>query len=136
MKVLIAEDDFTCRKLLQKFLSDYGECDIAVDGKEAVEAFKMAWVHKEPYDLICMDIMMPNMDGQDAPKEIRTVEEDLGIKDQDHAKVIMTTALDDPKNVMKAYYKGGATAYIVKPISKKQLLEELQKLNLIEAERI
>ena len=43
MRVLIVEDDFTSRKLLQKFLSPYGDCDIAVDGKEALEAYKMSW---------------------------------------------------------------------------------------------
>jgi two-component system chemotaxis response regulator CheY len=42
----------------------------------------------------------------------------------------MTTALDDPKNVVQAFYKGKATSYIVKPIAKKKLLEEIEKLGL------
>lgn len=131
MRVLIVEDDFTSRKLLQKFLSPYGDCDIAVDGKEALEAYEMSWVKSEPYDLICMDIMMPNVDGQEALKEIRKIEKDMGIKNHDEVKVIMTTVLDDPKNVFKALNKGGATSYIIKPISKQTLLEELRKLGLI-----
>ncbi|GBD97811.1 MAG TPA: response regulator [Nitrospirae bacterium] len=131
MRVLIVEDDFTSRKLLQKFLSPYGDCDIAVDGKEALEAYKMSWVKSEPYDLICMDIMMPNVDGQEALKKIREIEKDMGIKNHDEVKVVMTTVLDDPKNVFKALNKGGATSYIIKPISKQTLLEELRKLGLI-----
>jgi two-component system, chemotaxis family, chemotaxis protein CheY len=41
MKTLIVEDDFTARLVLQRFLSRYGDCDIAVNGQEAVEAFRM-----------------------------------------------------------------------------------------------
>ncbi len=136
MKVLVVEDDFTCRKVLQKLLSEFGECDIAVDGQEAIEAFRSSLGGNKRYDLICMYIMMLNMNGHEALKNIRMLEEDLNIKETGKVKVIMTSALDDPKNVMHAYYKGGATAYIIKPISKKQLHEELQKLHLIEAERI
>ena len=75
MKTLIVEDDFTSRLFLQTFLSRYGECHIAVNGREAVEAFRMAADNGSPYDLICMDIMMPEMDGQEAVKQIRALEE-------------------------------------------------------------
>ena len=75
MRTLIVEDDFTSRLLLQTFLSRYGECHIAVNGKEAVAAFRAARESGQWYDLICMDIMMPEMDGQTAVKEIRALEE-------------------------------------------------------------
>ena len=52
MKTLIVEDDFTSRLLLQTFLSRYGECHLAVNGKEAVEAFRMALDNGSPYNLI------------------------------------------------------------------------------------
>ncbi|NOZ68635.1 MAG: response regulator [Deferribacteres bacterium] len=132
MRVLIVEDDFTSRKLLQKFLSPYGECDIAVDGEEAIEAYKLSWLKNEPYDLICMDIMMPKVDGQQALREIRDIEREMNIKAADEVKVIMTTVLDDPKNVFRAFNNGGAASYIVKPIRKQTLLEEMRKLGLIE----
>ena len=79
MKYLIVEDDFAARRLLQRYLSNYGDCDIAVDGNEAVEAFRQAVDEKEPYDLICLDIMMPNMDGHEALKVIRQIESEHGI---------------------------------------------------------
>jgi len=131
MKVLIAEDDFTCRKLMQGILSVYGDCDVAINGEEAVEAFKTAWTDGDPYDLICMDIMMPKMDGHEAVTKIREIEKGMGIVNSTEVKIIMTTALGDPKNVMKALYKEGATAYLVKPIGKQALLEELSKFGLI-----
>jgi len=63
MKILLAEDDFATRKFMLNFLSKYGECDVTVDGMEAVDAFMMALEDGEPYDLVCLDIMMPVMDG-------------------------------------------------------------------------
>lgn len=131
MKVLIVEDDFTSRKLMQTILSPHGECDIAVNGKEAVDAFKAALDAGQPYDLICMDIMMPEMDGQEALKKIRGIEKEHNVRGTGEAKVVMTTALDDPKNVVEAYYKGGATSYIPKPIDRQLFIHLLRNLGLI-----
>lgn len=130
MRVLIVEDDFISRKLLQKLLGHYGECDIAVNGHEAVDAVKLSIESDSHYDLICMDIMMPGMDGQQALKLIREMEKNSGIQEVDGVKVIMTTALDDPRNVVESLYKGGAATYVVKPIEKAKLLDEIRKLGL------
>ena len=130
MKCLIVEDDFAARRLLQRYLSGYGDCDIAVDGNEAVEAFRQATDEKEPYELICLDIMMPNMDGREALKLIRQIESEHGISGLDCVKVIMTTALEDPKNVIGSF-REGCEAYIVKPVKKDKLLEEMENLGLV-----
>lgn len=130
MKILVVEDDFKNRKLLQSQLSIFGECDTAVDGKEAILAFRMSLYNHQPYDLICMDIMMPNVDGTEALRKIRQIENDRGYQDEEKVKVIMTTALDDPEAVIDSYEEG-ATAYLVKPITKKKLFEELLRLGLI-----
>lgn len=130
MRTLIVEDDFTCRRLLQKILSPYGDCDITINGKEAIEAFRLALDEDESYDLICLDIMMPEMDGQEALKKIREIEKEKGILGLDGVKVIMTTALKDSKNVFGAF-KTGCEGYLVKPIDKKRLIEEMKKLELI-----
>lgn len=132
MRVLIVEDDFTSRKLMQTILSPYGECDVAVNGREAVEAFQNALTNNNRYDLVCMDIMMPEMDGQEALKQIRSIERDQGVRASDEVKVVMTTALDDPKNVVEAYYKGGATSYIPKPIDRQLFIHLLRNLGLIQ----
>ncbi len=133
MKCLIVEDDFAARRLLQRYLSSHCDCDIAVDGNEAIEAFRQATDEKEPYDLICLDIMMPNMNGHEALKAIRQIESEHGINGLDGVKVIMTTALGDPKNIMGAF-REGCEAYIVKPVEKDKLLEEMEKLGLVEPE--
>jgi two-component system, chemotaxis family, chemotaxis protein CheY len=130
MNILIVEDDFTSRLLLQELLKSYGPSHIAVNGKEAVEAVRVALESGEPYDLICLDVMMPEMDGQEALRQIRGQEETRGILSSNGAKIVMTTALDDPKNVFAAY-GSLCDAYLIKPIQKAKLLEELRKLGLI-----
>lgn len=132
MRVLIVEDDFTSRKLMQMILSPYAECDIAVNGVECIQAFRLALDDNRPYDLICLDIMMPMKDGHQALKDLRGIERERGIPTKDEVKVIMTTALDDPKNVVEAYYKGGATSYLPKPIDKQMFLQLIKNLGLIE----
>ena len=131
MKCLIVEDDFISRRVLKELLSSHFDCDIAVDGAEAVASFRLAHEGKRPYDLICMDIMMPGVDGQEALRRIRLLEKEFEIPPNLEVKVIMTTALDDPKTVIQAYYKGGATSYIVKPVSKQKLMRELRILGLV-----
>ncbi len=131
MKALVVEDDFTSRRLLQNILLVYGECDIAVNGEEAVEAFRTALQENSPYDLICLDIMMPVIDGQQALRMIREIEKEQNIRSEDQVNVIMTTALDDPRNVIEAFHKGGAAAYLIKPVHKFDLLQEVRKLGLI-----
>ncbi len=132
MRFLIAEDDNISLKIMQNFLSEYGDCDVVTDGNKAIETFKMSWFNSLPYDLICLDIMMPNVDGQQALIQIRDIEKGMGVGRKDRVKVIMTTALDDPKNVFQALFKGGAGSYIVKPVSKKKLVDEMTKLGIAE----
>jgi two-component system, chemotaxis family, chemotaxis protein CheY len=115
MRTLVVEDDFTSRLLLQSFLSQYGECHIAVNGMEAVAAFRSGQNSGQNYDLICMDIMMPEMDGQTAISEIRAIEEAQGTLSTNGVKIIMTTAVDDVKSVVKSF-KSLCDAYVFKPI--------------------
>ncbi len=131
MKSLVVEDDFISRLVLQKMLLPYGPCDAAVNGKEAVQAFSFAIAEKHPYDLICMDIMMPEMNGIDALKIIQGKIAELGIKPENEPKIIMVTALDTPKEVIEAYYKGGCTYYLTKPINKSKIIKLLSEMELV-----
>lgn len=131
MRILIVEDDFTSRTLLQRMLSEFGPCDVAVNGAEALEAWAAAVKEGNPYRLICLDIMMPEMDGQQVLKAIRASERDLGVKPQDEVRILMTTALDSPREVFEAFYQGGCTGYLVKPIEKKKLTQQLRGLGLV-----
>jgi two-component system chemotaxis response regulator CheY len=129
MKTLIVEDDFISRLLLSELLKSTGTIHIAVNGQEAVKAVDLAIEAQDPYDLICLDIMMPEMDGQEALRKIRSLEDFRGVKPSRAAKIIMTTALGDYRNVMTAY-KGLCDAYLAKPIDRQRLMEELGQLGL------
>ena len=131
MKTLIVEDDHTSRFLLEQILSPYGPCDYAANGKEAVEAYLKAMLAGAQYDLICLDIMMPEMDGQAVVKTIREMEETQGITSTQGVKIIMTTALEDPKNVVLAF-KSLCDYYLIKPINKGKLLGCIRNLGLIQ----
>jgi len=76
MRVLIVDDDFVSRVLLHEMLSAYGGCDIAVDEAKGVGAFDLDWNEGKPHELICMDVMMPGMDGQEALRRTRRREKD------------------------------------------------------------
>lgn len=132
MKTLIVEDDFLARALLTTLISEYGECHIAVNGKEALEAIERAYNESAPYDLICLDIKMPVMDGQETLLELRKMEEERLVSLADATKVIMVTAIDDSKNMMKAIRQGHCEAYLTKPLDKAKLINHLKNLDLIE----
>lgn len=131
MKTLIVEDDYTSRRILQEILKVYGSLDIAVNGIEAVDAMSYSLEAGEPYDLICLDILMPEMDGHSALRELRMLEEIRDIAPSKRTKIIMTTGLSSVKDVMAAY-QGMCDAYLVKPIEKAKLIQELHNLGLIE----
>jgi two-component system chemotaxis response regulator CheY len=130
MRFLIVEDDFTSRQLMQIYLADFGQAFVAVNGREAVTAFENALNDGQPYDMICLDIMMPEMDGQEALKAIREIEKQRGIGGLDAVKVIMTTAKGESKDIFTAF-RTGCEVYMVKPVRKDALLKEMQKLGLL-----
>ncbi|CUH95711.1 hypothetical protein P22_1789 [Propionispora sp. 2/2-37] len=129
MRILIAEDDLASRKYLDKLLSPYGECDLTVNGIEAVEAFMMAWDMGTPYDLICLDIMMPKVDGLQALQAIRDLEKQKGVSEENKARVIMITALHDAEYVHHSFDKG-CEAYAAKPVNAEKLIEVMRQLGL------
>lgn len=129
MRILIAEDDFASRKYLAKFLSKYGDCDMVVDGMETIDAYLLSMREKMPYDLICLDIMMPKVDGVKVLKAIRDLETQKGILPERRVKVIMTTALGETE-LVKTAFEYGCEAYASKPIDTEKLLEVIHKLGL------
>lgn len=135
LKMLIAEDDFTSRLLLQAYLTAYGTPHIAANGREAVEAVRSALEARDHYHLICLDIMMPEMDGQQALREIRALETASGIAPSAAAGIVMTTTLADRDNVAQAV-RGKCDGFLVKPIERRKLVRELMRLGLIGEARL
>jgi two-component system chemotaxis response regulator CheY len=130
LRILLVEDDFTCRFLLQTFLGRYGQCHVAVNGREAVEAFGAATDLALPYDLICMDIMMPEMDGREAVRQIRSMEQAQGILSTFGAKIFITTTVQQVREVFLCF-KELCDAYLMKPIDLGQLQNHMRFFHLL-----
>lgn len=130
MRCLLVEDEFTSRKILQKILMEFGECDVAVDGREASEAFSRALEDGAAYDVVFLDIMLPHMEGQEVLRSLRDIERRRGVEIGSGAHVIMTTALNDASNVLQAF-RTGCESYLVKPIDRDKVTAELRKLGLL-----
>ena len=125
-KILMVEDTELNCKFITSLLNKFGlSCDIANEGKSAIEAFK-----SKKYDLILMDCQMPIMDGYEATREIRNIE-----GDSSHTPIIAMTA-----NVLKTdeekCYESGMDAYISKPINTEELLSLISKYVKIESESV
>ncbi len=131
MRILIAEDDRTSQMFLSRFLSEYGDVDVATDGMEALDFLMDAARKKERYDLLCLDIMMPKVSGIQVLKVIRTIEEQHGIPAEEHLPIIMMTALTDMDYVNQAFDLG-CDAYASKPIEIEKVEEVMRSLGLIE----
>ncbi|MBF0192116.1 MAG: response regulator [Magnetococcales bacterium] len=132
MKILITDDESHNRLLMEKILAPYGNCDLVVNGKEAVEAFEMALLDGDPYDLACLDIMMPEMDGQEALRKIREIEREHNIDETQEAVIFMVTALNTEEQVVQAFFRGGCTDYLAKPVTRDKVVEKMRQYNLIE----
>ena len=111
MKVLVAEDDLASGKFMQKLLSKYGEVVLARDGIAAVDEFVNAVSTNERFDLICMDIMMPKLDGIAATKAIRAMERPDAVE----IPIIAMTANAFEEDARKCV-EAGMNAHLSKPL--------------------
>jgi len=126
MKILLVEDELTSRRTLNSFLHPIGEVDICVNGNTALNVAKKALENNQPYELIFLDIMISNLDGISTLKKIRQLETQHGVKEHAKSKVIMTSANTDKVVILKAA-QAGCTSYMIKPIDKKRLYNEIRK---------
>ena len=129
MKILVVEDDFVSRKVMLAYFSKQSECecDVASNGSEAIEAFLLAKESGKQYDLIMLDIMMPEMNGQEVLKRIRVIEEEKGLT---ATRIVMTTARKDSDNIMGAF-RHQCDGYLVKPIDFEKLTRLISELKLV-----
>lgn len=131
MKSLVVDDELTTRMMLKKILEPYGVCDTVSEGKEAIQSFWMAMKDKQPYDLICLDILMPEINGKVVLKKIREIEEKSGIPKHQKVNIFMVTSINDSKMIMDTIVKYGCDSYILKPISMAKVLSKLKQFELI-----
>jgi CheY-like chemotaxis protein len=126
MRILIAEDDENSRLVLKRFVEKVAECDVAIDGADAIEKFDQALAAQTPYDLIFLDIMMPGFNGLEVLSHIRAIELASGLLGSSASQIVMTTALDDEERIFDAHVSG-CVSYLIKPLSRQLVLDEIEK---------
>ena len=129
MKILVVDDELVSRKKLQKILSNLGECGAVEDGKSAITAFEKALKEKDPFDLVTLDIVMPEMDGTEALVELRELEKDAGVPEEEKAVIMMVTSHGNKDNIVTSI-SAGCDDYIVKPFHKGTIFDKLDNSRL------
>ena len=129
MRILITDDDDICARLLSAMLKPYGTCTTAGHGVAAIQAFTAALLRKEPFDLLCLDIQMPELDGYALLHCLRAIEAGFGRTGRAAATILMVTNRNDPKSVFAAF-RGQCEGYIIKPLDRSQLIAQLEELGI------
>lgn len=128
MRILVVEDDDATRLCLVKVLEPAGEVVSVNNGVDALAQTAQALESARPFDLVCMDINMPRLDGQAALKALRALEAQHKVPPGQEAKVLMISACDDTGNVCEAFFQGLADGFISKPLRVAAFKEELRKV--------
>lgn len=116
MRFLVVEDEISLALALQSLLKDYGECTIVHNGKEAIEHFQKSLLEVQHFNMIFLDIIMPEMDGHEVLKSIRSIEKISGINEENSVKIIVTSSTDTYFSIYTAF-KNNCQDYIIKPLS-------------------
>jgi len=130
VRCLVVDDDELGRELIAGYLEGVAECMMAENGLQAVEMFRDAFEGGNPYDLIILDIVMPEMDGHTAAREIRMIEKEWGVSINNGVSIIVLSSLNTPKDVIQAYVSARSAAHLVKPVQPDKLLAILGKLGM------
>lgn len=132
MRILIAEDDETCSLVLASMFKPYGSTMVVEDGESLIREFARGLAQQQPFDLICLDIMMPGLDGQACLRCIRAIEQGFGRVGGAGTKILMTTGLDAPESILAAF-RSQCEGYLVKPIERAKLTAQLTSLGFAPA---
>jgi len=130
---LVVDDDEVGRELLILHLQGIARCDTAENGRDALEKY-VANLGSNPYDLIFLDIVMPELDGNETAKTIRRMELERGITPDKGVNIIVLSSLNTPQDIIKSYVSAQSAAHLVKPLKVEKLKKTLHQLGLITEE--
>ena len=114
-KVLLIEDDLQMQKFITEYLEDYGfDCTAFSHPKDAIENFK----HEENYEIIILDLMLPDMDGFDLFKKLKSIR---------NIPIIISSARGDIGNKIHGF-ELGADDYLAKPYEPRELVLRIEHI--------
>lgn len=127
MRILVVEDDYICRSVMNRLLSPLGQVAAVADGRSGFQQFQKALDAGAPFDLVTIDVTTPEMDGQATLAAIRDLERERGVTDK--VRVLITTSLEDVRKITAAF-RSLCDDYLVKPVRKPLLLEKIAAFGL------
>jgi two-component system chemotaxis response regulator CheY len=135
MNVLIVEDDPLSARLLERILRNYGDVEKVDNGHQAIERFERslntADQQQDRYHLICLDLMMPIMDGHQTLQTIRDIENQRKTLPHNRTKILIVSALQDPVTIMRSFNEE-CDGYLCKPVNRDNIRKKLMELELLE----
>ncbi|MEW6266799.1 MAG: response regulator [Thermodesulfobacteriota bacterium] len=129
MKILVAEDEVVSRIKLVTILESLGRIEAVDNGRDAVTLFRKAWEEEEPFDLVCLDVSMPGLDGTEVLLEIREIESSLKVTREKPAKILMITSHTDKDTIITSI-QAGCDDYLIKPFQSDKVLDKVRRLGL------
>ena len=130
MKTLVTDDELVSRNKLQKIMENFGESIAAENGKAAIARINEAFDKGARFDVITLDVSMPEMDGKEVLLAIRELERKKGLSKDEQIKVLMVSSNVEKDTIMTCI-QAGCNDYIAKPVDKDKIINKLKKLGLI-----
>lgn len=125
MNILIVDDGIVSRTKMETILKTVGVCTVEEHARNALETFEAALASGRPFDLVTLDIQMPDMDGIELLHTLRQLEQDQLRPDQPRARIFMVTSQAD-KDSLITCLQAGCDGFIVKPFNRETLFEKLR----------
>ncbi len=129
MKTLVVDDELVSRKKMMKIISNFGQCEGVKNGKAALSAVKKSLEDWKLYNLITLDISMPDVSGTHVLSTIRELEKERGLDDNERVKILMVTSHSDVETVKACV--GKCDGYVIKPFNKEMMVDKLEKIGLL-----
>ena len=105
-------------------MQNFGKCKVVESGKKAISAFKKAWESWTPFDLITLDVSMPEMDGIEVVYKIREIEKENKVPKEKQVKILMVTSHSDKDTIVNCV-QAGCDDFVVKPFNKETISEKI-----------
>jgi osomolarity two-component system sensor histidine kinase NIK1 len=121
LDILLVEDNLLNQKVVTFHLKKYKHNVVSVEnGFDAIEQVK-----QRQFDLVLMDLMLPEMDGHEITHEIRKIEKEKGVENEMPIIAITANTLDNDR---EKCYAAGMNEYLAKPFTAEQLMDKIEAL--------
>lgn len=127
MHIMVVDDEVASRTKMQTLMSTLGVCQTAENGIDAVKLFEQAIEAGKPFQLVTLDIEMPDLRGHQVLEIFRKIERDHNIEQARRARIMMVTSCSDKGRVL-ACIQTGCDDYITKPFNIKVVRDKVAKL--------